>query len=101
MVVHYNYCPDATTDPTTGATQPCERTTFGDGDASLLNNQVDYNDPCATGGCLLSPECTSGLCRLAQLGGRWACCACGGRANEQRWCRQRPPASPDTFCYHP
>ncbi|KAK4040200.1 hypothetical protein C8A01DRAFT_15883 [Parachaetomium inaequale] len=98
MVVNYQYCDFASTDPVTGVTQPCEQAFFGD-DAALMN-QVDYNDPCATGGCLLSPDCESGGCRLAQLGGRWACCQCGGRANEHRWCQHRMRTSPDTFCYH-
>ncbi|KAK4249848.1 hypothetical protein C7999DRAFT_29717 [Corynascus novoguineensis] len=98
MVVNYNYCENAVVDPVTGEAQPCKYTYFGD-DAAMIN-QVDYDDPCATGGCLISPSCESGECRLAQLGGRWACCRCGGRANEYRWCQHRLRASPDTFCYH-
>jgi len=50
---------------------------------------VDYMDPCATGGCLASPECSSGGCRLEQLDGRWTCCQCGRGGNEYRWCRHR------------
>jgi hypothetical protein len=61
---------------------------------------VDYMDPCATGGCLASPECSSGGCRLEQLDGRWTCCQCGRGGNEYRWCRHRMRKSPDTFCYH-
>ncbi|KAK3308302.1 uncharacterized protein B0T15DRAFT_508787 [Chaetomium strumarium] len=99
MVVHYEYCFKATADPTTGETQPCNETYFADGGAALMN-QVDYNDPCATGGCVISPDCSSGLCRLSQLGGRWVCCQCGGRGNEYRWCQHRMRTSPDTFCYH-
>ncbi|AEO56699.1 hypothetical protein MYCTH_2057234 [Thermothelomyces thermophilus ATCC 42464] len=98
MVVNYNYCQDAVADPVTGEVMPCKYTYFGD-DAAMIN-QVDYDDPCATGGCLISPACESGVCRLAQLGGRWACCRCGGRGNEYRWCQHRLRASPDTFCYH-
>jgi hypothetical protein len=44
MVVHYEYCFKATTDPSTGETQPCNETYFADGGAALMN-QVDYNDP--------------------------------------------------------
>ncbi|TLD11039.1 hypothetical protein PgNI_06605 [Pyricularia grisea] len=62
---------------------------------------VDLADPCAAGGCFaVSPECGSGLCRLNDLGGRWACCSCGRGGNTYRWCRHRMKKSPDTFCYH-
>jgi hypothetical protein len=40
----------------------------------------------ATGGCLMSPDCESGACRLTLLGGRWMCCQCGGRGNGETWC---------------
>ncbi|KAH6611665.1 hypothetical protein B0J18DRAFT_375874 [Chaetomium sp. MPI-SDFR-AT-0129] len=99
MVVNYKYCSCAVTDPVTGVVHPCDAAFFGD-DAVLMN-QVDYNDPWYRfGGCLISPDCESGGCRLAQLGGRWACCQCGGRGNEYRWCQHRMRMSPDTFCYH-
>ncbi|KAL2152318.1 hypothetical protein VTH82DRAFT_5502 [Thermothelomyces myriococcoides] len=98
MVVNYNYCPNAVVDPATGETLPCGNIYFSEDSAMI--NQVDYDDPCATGGCLISPACESGECRLAQLGGRWACCRCGGGGNEYRWCQHRLRASPDTFCYH-
>jgi hypothetical protein len=45
----------------------------------------------ATGGCLMSPDCESGACRLALLGGRWMCCQCGGRGNDETWCEYRLP----------
>ncbi|TLS25205.1 hypothetical protein PpBr36_07911 [Pyricularia pennisetigena] len=62
---------------------------------------VDLADPCAAGGCFsVSPECGSGLCRLNDLGGCWACCSCGRGGNTYRWCRHMMKKSPDTFCYH-
>ncbi|KAL2118073.1 hypothetical protein VTJ04DRAFT_7733 [Mycothermus thermophilus] len=98
LVVNYNYCEFATRDPNSDAIIPCAATFFAD-DAALMS-QIDYNDPCATGGCLISPDCHSGTCRIAQLGGRWMCCQCGGRGNEYRQCMHRLRSSPDTFCYH-
>lgn len=35
----------------------------------------------------MSPDCESGACRLALLGGWWVCCQCGGRGNDLTWCR--------------
>lgn len=64
------------------------------------SQSVDYSDPCASGGCLASPNCSSGACRLEQLNGRWTCCLCGRGGNRYRWCRHRMRRSPDTFCYH-
>lgn len=64
------------------------------------SQSVDYNDPCATGGCLASPDCTSGKCRLVQLNRHWKCCRCSRGGNRYRWCRHRMRRSPDTFCYH-
>ncbi|KAK7906386.1 hypothetical protein PG985_016392 [Apiospora marii] len=60
----------------------------------------DYNDPCATGGCLYSPGCGSGQCRLEQLGGRWVCCRCRRGGNSFRWCAHPMRRVPDTLCYH-
>ncbi|GAB1314805.1 hypothetical protein MFIFM68171_05015 [Madurella fahalii] len=97
IVVHYTYCPNSTIDSLTGSPQPCDAPQF---DETAAQQHVDYNDPCATGGCLVSPDCSSGGCRLAQLGGRWRCCQCGGKGNEYRWCCHRQRTSPDTFCYH-
>ncbi|KAI0418396.1 hypothetical protein F5X98DRAFT_117660 [Xylaria grammica] len=61
---------------------------------------VDYTNPCATGGCLLSQHCASGGCRLDELGGRWACCRCGRGGNTFRWCVHRVRKVPDALCYH-
>ncbi|KAK0735396.1 hypothetical protein B0T21DRAFT_384259 [Apiosordaria backusii] len=93
MVVHYSFCPNSTID-SAGTQQPCDSPHFDN------TQSVDYNDPCASGGCLVSADCTSGGCRLEQLNGRWVCCQCNGRGNEYRWCRHRMRSSPDTFCYH-
>ncbi|KAH6850427.1 hypothetical protein B0I37DRAFT_352907 [Chaetomium sp. MPI-CAGE-AT-0009] len=95
IIINYEYCHCAVTDPITGETQPCDRAFCGDNASPM--NQVDYNDPWRLPNL---PDCESGGCRLAQLGGRWACCQCGGRANEHRWCQHRLRTSPDTFCYH-
>ncbi|KAK0727484.1 hypothetical protein B0T26DRAFT_637442 [Lasiosphaeria miniovina] len=93
MVVHYAFCRSAPVD-TAGSQLPCDNLTYDHTQA------VDYNNPCATGGCLASPDCSSGACRLEQLNGRWICCQCNRGANEYRWCRHRRRGSPDTFCYH-
>ncbi|KAI1420910.1 hypothetical protein F5Y12DRAFT_787891 [Xylaria sp. FL1777] len=61
---------------------------------------VDYTNPCATGGCLLSQHCASGGCRLDELGGRWTCCRCGRGGNTFRWCVHRVRKVPDALCYH-
>ncbi|KAL8344267.1 hypothetical protein RB601_004683 [Gaeumannomyces tritici] len=110
MVVSYAYCQDATDVSHTAQTavigdsssnhqqqqrQPCQRLCFDPAQPVL-----DYSDPCASGGCLASPECASGACRLEDLGGRWTCCACGRGGNRFRWCRHPKRRSPDTFCYH-
>ncbi|KAK4211047.1 hypothetical protein QBC37DRAFT_427801 [Rhypophila decipiens] len=94
MVVHYSFCPDATIDSSTGSQMPCDNVQYD------YTQTVDYTDPCATGGCLTSPDCSSGGCRLEQLNGRWKCCKCGRGGNEYRWCCHRMRNSPDTFCYH-
>ncbi|KAK8036104.1 hypothetical protein PG993_008718 [Apiospora rasikravindrae] len=60
----------------------------------------DYNNPCATGGCLFSQGCGSGQCRLEQLGGRWVCCRCRRGGNSFRWCAHPMRRVPDTLCYH-
>ncbi|KAK8124007.1 hypothetical protein PG999_003925 [Apiospora kogelbergensis] len=60
----------------------------------------DYNNPCATGGCLVSQGCGSGQCRLEQLGGRWVCCRCRRGGNAFRWCAHPMRRVPDTLCYH-
>ena len=65
---------------------------------------MDFNNPCTSSTCLTSLECSSGQCRLEELGGRWTCCRCGGKGNEYAWCKARPGlvrgADPDMVCYH-
>ncbi|KAK2069450.1 hypothetical protein P8C59_004032 [Phyllachora maydis] len=112
IVVHWVFCADAPASASSlspmsvsgprppacagpAPRDPCANTRH-DAGAPPLNP----SSPCASGGCLVSPACTSGACRLAQLRGRWRCCACGRGGNEYRWCRHRMPKCPDTFCYH-
>ncbi|KAH6655188.1 hypothetical protein BKA67DRAFT_534122 [Truncatella angustata] len=79
--------------------QPCASLTH----ASEYNTpaeMIDYSNPCATGGCLLSSGCTSGQCRLEDLGGRWVCCCCLRGGNAFRWCAHPMKKVPDTMCYH-
>lgn len=83
--VHYSFCPNAIPDISsanppssvnTGVTehgeqwiqQPCEGLTYAPEYSPVEG--VDYNSPCATGGCLVSHKCSSGGCRLEDLGGR-------------------------------
>lgn len=63
-------------------------------------SMIDYANPCATGGCLVSPGCTAGSCRLEDLGGRWICCQCFRGGNTFRWCAHPMKKVPDTMCYH-
>jgi hypothetical protein len=126
IVVHYVFCPAANTVSAQSAdcsgpftATKAENTTWSSpGTTNISGTQdplpptpcsnlyfdpsqsVDYSDPCASGGCLASPDCSSGACRLEQLNGRWTCCRCGQRGNRYRWCRHRMRRSPDTFCYH-
>ncbi|KAK3297176.1 uncharacterized protein B0H64DRAFT_440654 [Chaetomium fimeti] len=44
IIVNYEYCHCAVTDPMTGETQACDRAFCGDNASPM--NQVDYNDPC-------------------------------------------------------
>ncbi|KAI1161618.1 hypothetical protein F5B18DRAFT_674351 [Nemania serpens] len=61
---------------------------------------IDYTNPCATGGCLVSQHCASGGCRLDELGGRWICCRCSRGGNTFRWCVHPMRKVPDALCYH-
>ncbi|KAI1499557.1 hypothetical protein F5X99DRAFT_273286 [Biscogniauxia marginata] len=125
--VHYSFCANATTmteasgtsplsgHPTTAAIandsgaigvgneqsvvqQPCAALTY----APEYNpvEGIDYNNPCATGGCLVSQQCSSGGCRLQDLGGRWTCCRCHRGGNTFRWCVHPMKKVPDALCYH-
>ncbi|KAJ0165297.1 hypothetical protein CTA2_11702 [Colletotrichum tanaceti] len=73
---------------------PCERVFYDP------VQSIDVDNPCAAGGCLISPDCSSGNCRLQELNGQWICCQCNRGSNSLRWCRQKMKKSPDTFCYH-
>ncbi|KAI1637590.1 hypothetical protein F4809DRAFT_640449 [Biscogniauxia mediterranea] len=53
-----------------------------------------------TGCCLVSQQCSSGGCRLQDLGGRWTCCRCRRGGNTFRWCVHPMRKVPDTLCYH-
>ncbi|KAK1835903.1 hypothetical protein QBC39DRAFT_388377 [Podospora conica] len=93
IAVYYSFCRAATVDAA-GTQQPCSYLQYDD------TQIIDYQDPCATGGCMPSPECETGGCRLLQLNGRWKCCQCRRGGNEGRMCRHPMRGSPDTFCYH-
>jgi hypothetical protein len=94
LYVYWDYCLGAVTDPDGKVTVPCQQTYFDS------VQSVDIGDPCATGGCLVSPECASGACRLEDLNGLWVCCQCGRGRNYLTWCRHKMKKCPDTFCYH-
>jgi len=94
FVVNYDFCASAVVDPATSQQKPCQALFYDHGRSGVL----DYDNPCASGGCLASPDCSSGACRLEQLNGRWLCCRCGRGGNTQNWCRHPLKRSPDTFC---
>ena len=94
FVVHYKYCSSATTDPSSGQLQPCQNLSYDPGQV------IDYENPCASGGCLASPECSSGACRLEELNCLWICFRCNLGGNTYRYCCHPMRRSPDTFCYH-
>ncbi|KND89361.1 hypothetical protein TOPH_05982 [Tolypocladium ophioglossoides CBS 100239] len=95
FVTHCLYCPDATVNPLTSeVVAPCANVVY------TPDHGVNYDDPCSTGGCIVSPQCSTGTCRLQDLGGRWVCCACRRGGNVYRTCTNRKVGSPDTFCYH-
>ncbi|KAH6687009.1 hypothetical protein EV126DRAFT_349653 [Verticillium dahliae] len=93
-VVHYEFCPDAVWDSEGKNGVPCDCSFYDQAQS------VDYSNPCATSGCLVSPDCSSGTCRLQDLGGCWICCQCQRGNNVLRWCGHKMRKSPDTFCYH-
>ncbi|KAK1981258.1 hypothetical protein LZ30DRAFT_750180 [Colletotrichum cereale] len=93
-VVHYEFCSDAEKDSNGKSQTPCERVFYDP------VQSIDFDNPCATGGCLISPDCSSGSCRLQELNGKWTCCQCSRGSNSLRWCRHKMKKSPDTFCYH-
>ncbi len=70
------------------------------GEGTSYSENGNDNNPCATGGCLVSQHCSSGGCRLEDLGGRWTCCKCQRGGNTYRWCVHPMKKVPDTLCYH-
>ncbi|KAF7538129.1 hypothetical protein G7054_g3136 [Neopestalotiopsis clavispora] len=80
--------------------QPCAALIYAPEYNMAEGSMIDYANPCATGGCLVSPGCTSGSCRLEDLGGRWICCQCYRGGNTFRWCAHPMKKVPDTMCYH-
>lgn len=98
IVVHWDFCPNAVKNPSRSSngtkTLPCGQNHFD------FVGSIDADNPCASGGCLVSPTCSSGTCRLEALGGRWRCCVCERGGNGLTWCGHKMRASPDTFCYH-
>lgn len=113
--VHYSFCPNSA--PVTlslsppssvGASnvengeqwiqQPCEALTYAPEYNSIEG--LDYNNPCVTGGCLISQQCSTGSCRLEDVGGCWICCQCNRGGNTLRWCIRPMKKIPDALCYH-
>ncbi|KAI0140301.1 hypothetical protein BJ166DRAFT_115451 [Pestalotiopsis sp. NC0098] len=80
--------------------QPCAALIYAPEYNMADGSMIDYANPCATGGCLVSPGCTAGSCRLEDLGGRWICCQCFRGGNTFRWCAHPMKKVPDTMCYH-
>ncbi|KAI1110590.1 hypothetical protein F5Y14DRAFT_454907 [Nemania sp. NC0429] len=78
--------------------QPCDELTHAPEYDPAVG--IDYANPCATGGCLVSQHCASGGCRLDELGGRWICCRCSRGGNTFRWCVHPMRKVPDALCYH-
>ncbi|KAI1146339.1 hypothetical protein F4825DRAFT_441023 [Nemania diffusa] len=78
--------------------QPCDELTHAPEYNPAIG--IDYINPCATGGCLMSQHCVSGGCRLDELDGRWICCRCNRAGNTFRWCVHPVRKVPDALCYH-
>ncbi|KAF3760328.1 hypothetical protein M406DRAFT_343443 [Cryphonectria parasitica EP155] len=98
FVIHYIYCQDATFDQATQTQQPCPNISYHD--QANGNPGIDFTNPCASGGCLASPDCSLGRCRLQELGGLWICCRCGFGGNRYPCCYHLMRRSPDSLCYH-
>ncbi|KAI1204577.1 uncharacterized protein F4807DRAFT_465488 [Annulohypoxylon truncatum] len=78
--------------------QPCEALTYASGYNGM--DGLDYGNPCAAGDCLIAQHCSSGGCRLEDLGGSWICCQCNSRGNTLRLCVRPLRKIPDALCYH-
>lgn len=102
-VIQYIYCPAATFDQSTQSQLACLNTSYHDHHHSNDGTHVpvlDLANPCANGGCLASPDCHLGKCRLADLNGLWVCCRCGLGGNRFTSCHHPMKKSPDALCYH-
>ncbi|KAI1437400.1 hypothetical protein GGR50DRAFT_644814 [Xylaria sp. CBS 124048] len=120
--VHYTYCINAKVNTNTTSSSTTTNTTINTAPTPTLTPalemqpcddlspalecdpatgiSLDYTNPCAAGGCLISQHCSSGGCRLEDVGGKWVCCRCGGGGNTFRWCMRPLRAVPDSLCYH-
>lgn len=96
FVIHYVYCPAATFDESSQTRHPCHDVSYHD----QQNGGIDFSNPCATGGCLASPDCSLGRCQLQELNNLWVCCQCGLGGNRYPCCHHPMKKSPDTLCYH-
>jgi hypothetical protein len=110
--LQYRYCPRSTVAPASSSPLshqfsgeepqtvqvPCDELTHAP--ECNPNEGIDYDDPCANGGCLMSQQCTSGGCRLEDLNGRWFCCRCTRGGNTFSSCFHPMRRVPDTLCYH-
>ncbi|KAI2470799.1 hypothetical protein F4781DRAFT_158257 [Annulohypoxylon bovei var. microspora] len=110
--LHYSFCPNSTAEISSSsplsasnsahdeqwAQQPCEALTYAPEYSSMEG--LDYSNPCAAGDCLISQQCSSGGCRLEDLGGSWICCQCNRGGNTLRLCVRPLRKIPDALCYH-
>ncbi|KAK7212914.1 hypothetical protein V2G26_020092 [Clonostachys chloroleuca] len=93
--ISYAYCPYAVRDPATlRIVATCPNVIHIPSSAPL------GTAPWPPGCLIVSPECSSGLCRLEDLDGAWVCCRCQRSGNTHVYCLQPKRGSPDTFCYH-
>lgn len=98
FVIHYVYCSAATIDESSQTWHACANITYHDQQHG--NPGIDFNNPCASGGCLASPACSLGRCRLEELNKLWICCQCGLGGNRYPCCHHPMKRSPDALCYH-
>ncbi|KAI1445031.1 hypothetical protein F5Y02DRAFT_387599 [Annulohypoxylon stygium] len=110
--LHYSFCPNSTAEISSSSSlgsvgagdaeqwtqQPCEALTYAPGYNTI--DGLDYSNPCAAGDCLIAQQCSSGGCRLEDLGGSWICCQCSSRRNTLRLCVRPLRKIPDALCYH-
>ncbi|KAI0598938.1 hypothetical protein F4775DRAFT_600886 [Biscogniauxia sp. FL1348] len=101
--VQYTFCGHATTAGEHQSQSPCAALAYDPASASAEMG-MGMGMGCAAAGeagcCLVSQQCSSGGCRLQDLGGRWTCCRCRRGGNTFRWCVHPMRKVPDTLCYH-